>query len=203
MLFENVRERVGIIERNCERVSGERGGNAGTVGQTKRGHAGARFHKQTVGVAVITAFKLDELVATGNAASESNGGHGRFSAAVDHAHHLDRRHGGDNLFGEFDLQFVRRAKAGAVRRNRRKRLNNFLVGVAQNHRSPGADVIDEAASINVSDRCAAGALDEQRRAADAAKSAHRRIDAAGDQTPARARRAEMICLDRFSEQPCA
>ena len=54
----------------------------------------------------------------------------------------------------------------------------FGVGVAENHGPPGADIVDEAASIGGSDVGAGGLLEENGLAADAAKGADRRVDAA-------------------------
>ena len=53
------------------------------------------------------------------------------------------------------------------------------VGVAEDHGAPGTDVIDVALAIGVKEVGAAGALEEDRVAADAAEGAHRRVDAAG------------------------
>jgi hypothetical protein len=52
--------------------------------------------------------------------------------------------------------------------------------MAQDHRAPGADVVDVAPAFDVPQPGAFGAADEARRAADGSEGAHRRIDAAGD-----------------------
>jgi hypothetical protein len=52
--------------------------------------------------------------------------------------------------------------------------------VAEDHRAPGADVVDVALVVLVDDVGAFGVLEEQRRAADALERADRRVDAAGD-----------------------
>ncbi len=54
------------------------------------------------------------------------------------------------------------------------------VAVAEDHRAPGADVVDVALVVLVDDIGAFGVLEEQRGAADAAEGANRRVDAAGD-----------------------
>src|SRR5690242_17132583 len=51
--------------------------------------------------------------------------------------------------------------------------------MAQDHWSPRTDVVDVSATVDVGDVRAARGLDEARRAADAAKRAHRRVHAAG------------------------
>ena len=54
------------------------------------------------------------------------------------------------------------------------------MAVAEDHRPPGADVVDVALAVGVAEVRALGARDEARRAADGAEGAHRRVDAAGD-----------------------
>ena len=52
--------------------------------------------------------------------------------------------------------------------------------MAENRRAPGADVINQFISVHVPDFATGGAIDKKRIAADRAKCAHRRIDAAGN-----------------------
>src|SRR5690606_6895535 len=59
-------------------------------------------------------------------------------------------------------------------------VEHFGMAVTQNHRAPGADVIDVALAVLVRYIGAFGMLEKQRRAADAAEGAHRRVDATGD-----------------------
>ena len=63
------------------------------------------------------------------------------------------------------------------------------MGVAQDHRPPGADVVDVAAAVDVDDARALGARDEERRSAHRLEGAHRRVDAAGNDSSARERTA--------------
>src|SRR5690349_13186508 len=53
--------------------------------------------------------------------------------------------------------------------------------MAKNQRTPGADVVDIGVAIGINEPGAFAAGHEYGRAADAAKSAHRRIDASGNQ----------------------
>jgi len=50
--------------------------------------------------------------------------------------------------------------------------------VAEDHGTPGAEVVDIAIAVRVDDPSAMGPLDKRRRAADCTKSSHRRVDAA-------------------------
>jgi hypothetical protein len=60
------------------------------------------------------------------------------------------------------------------------RLDDLRMGVAEDHRAPGADVVDVAAAVLAPDVGARRLADEHRIAADGAECAHGRVDAAGD-----------------------
>ena len=60
------------------------------------------------------------------------------------------------------------------------RVDDLGMTVAEDHRPPGADVIDIGIAVDIIDFRAGGAFDEDRFAADGAKGAHRTVDAAGD-----------------------
>ena len=72
-------------------------------------------------------------------------------------------------------------KLADARRRLLDRLHDRREGVAQDHRSPGAEVVDVAVAVRVPQVRAFGARDEWRIAADGAKGADRRVDAAGEE----------------------
>jgi len=61
------------------------------------------------------------------------------------------------------------------------RLDHLGVGVAEDHRPPGTDVIDICLAVFVPDSGARATLEKHWRTADRAESPNRRIDAAGDE----------------------
>ncbi len=129
-------------------------------------------------MAVVAALELDGQVAAGESPGYAQRAHGGFRAGVDQTDHLD---GGNHLphgFGEFDLLLGGRAEAGATRDGEVQGVENDGMPVAQNERSPGADVIDVLVAVGIEDVGAFAALDEGRSAADAAIGAHRGVDAA-------------------------
>ena len=73
-----------------------------------------------------------------------------------------------------------RAEAGADFERALQRRQNLGMAVAQQQRAPRADVVDVLVAVDVEDVAALAARDEERIAAHAAKGAHRRIDAAGN-----------------------
>ena len=106
-------------------------------------------------MAVIATFELHELVATSDTSCQANRGHGRFSAAVHHAHHLDRRDGIDDFLCELHFELGRCSEARASGCDFLHRSDDFFVCMAQDHRSPRADVIDVSVAVDVSDGGAA------------------------------------------------
>ena len=131
-------------------------------------------------MAVVAALELDDAVAAGESAREADRAHRRLGARADHAQPLDRRHEFDDPARELGLDHRRRAEGQAVRGAARDRGDDLRVRVPQDHRSPGSDVVDQAAAVLGFDRGAARAADEERLSAHAAKCAHRRVHAAGN-----------------------
>src|SRR5690606_16730785 len=136
--------------------------------------------QQAVGVAVVAALELDDLVAAGVAACQANRTHGRFGAGADHAHHVHRRHQLAHLLGHLYLDGGRCTKAQAVGNGVLYGSNDVGIAVTENQWAPGADVVDIAVVVFVKQVRALAAVKKYRLAADTAKSAHRRIDAARD-----------------------
>jgi len=106
--------------------------------------------------------------------------HARFGARADQAHHLHRRHVFQNLFGQFDFALGGGAKRKAVKRGFLHRFEHGRVAVAQDHRAPGADVVDVFLAVGVPEISALGALHKAGCAAHGAEGAHRRVDPTGD-----------------------
>ena len=63
------------------------------------------------------------------------------------------------------------------------------MGVAEDHRAPGADVVDVAVAVEVEEIRPLGPVDEDRLAADAAEGPGRAVHAAGHELLARAKAA--------------
>ena len=84
--------------------------------------------------------------------------HRRLGARADQAHLLDAGHEADDFLGQLDLALGRRAEAEAVVRRLLHRLQHRRVAVAQDHRAPGADVVDVALAFGVPHVGALGAL---------------------------------------------
>src|SRR5437660_4687936 len=129
---------------------------------------------------MVAAIELDNLVAFGESASQTNGGHRRFRARIAHANFLDAWHERTDQFRHGDFEWVGYSETGAVLRCVLDCLDDFRMRMAQYRRSPGADVVNIIIAINVPDVCAFGFVDEKWLSSDGSKGAHGRIDSAGN-----------------------
>ena len=171
----------------CEVVVGQREGEAGDLlgdaggaGNAEGGDAGAGFDEKAVRMAVIAAFEFDDDFAAGGGAGQADGRHGGLGAGADEAHLLDGGVAGDDALGEVGFRGRGRSKAGGVARGALDGFDDGRKGMAQNHRSPGAEVVDVAVAVGIGEPGALGGGDEGRCAADGAKGPHGRVDAAGE-----------------------
>ena len=171
---------VFVVVGKNDRVLRECGGNASAVGIAERQRAGTGFDQQRVSVAVIAAVELNDLVAFGKTAGEANGGHAGLGAGIAHAHFFNARDGLAHELGHCDFERIRDAKAGPALCGVSDGFDDFRMGVAENRWAPGADVINVVIAVDIEHVCAADSIGEKRCAADAAKSAHRRVNAAGN-----------------------
>ena len=95
--------------------------------------ARARLDQQRVGMAVVAAFELDDVLAAGGAARQAHRAHRRFGAGAHQAHHLHRRHQREDGLGQFDLALGRRAEGEAFAHGALHRLDH-----APDGRGPGS-----------------------------------------------------------------
>lgn len=153
--------------------------DAGRIGGAEGCACAAGGDEKAVDVAVIVSGELDDLVATGIAPRGADGAHRSFSAGIDEADFLDRGDAADDEFGEMGFGDGGRAETRSAIDCCVNCRADFGMGVAQDHRSPGTDVIEVAIAIKVVEVGALTALKEDGLAADAAKCAGGAIHAAG------------------------
>ena len=127
---------------------------------------------------VITAFELEDLVAPGVAARQPDRAHRCLGPGTDHADELQRGHQFAQSPCHLRFDQGRRTVAEAPVHGGMYRAQHLGMGVAENHRTPGADVIDIGATSGVVDVGACRARNEQRIAADPTERSDRRVDAA-------------------------
>jgi hypothetical protein len=76
--------------------------------------------------------------------------------------------------------FGRRAEGQALRRRLLHRRHGVGIGVAEDQRAPGTDIVEVGLAVGIPDAGAFAAREEARRAAHRAESADGRVDAAGN-----------------------
>ena len=156
-----------VVRRYAERIR-----------HARRHDTRAGAHEQSVGVAVIAAVELDDLVPSGVAACGADRAHDRLRTGIDHAHHLDRRHHAADQLRHLDLRAGRRTVAQSVLRRLNDRLADRREVVTQNHRSPRTDEVDVFVSVLIPHAGLVRLCDEPRCRPNRAKRANRRVDAA-------------------------
>ena len=136
--------------------------------------------QQRVAVAVVAAGELDDLGAAGVPAGQPDRAHGGLGAGVDQPQPVDRGHPADDLGGQLGLGRGGGAEGQTVRRGPLHGLDDGGVGVAEDHRAPGAHQVDVAVAVGVGQPVALGGGDEPRGAAHRGERPHRRVHPAGD-----------------------
>src|SRR5262249_42048583 len=131
-------------------------------------------------MSVIAAAEFDDVVAPGDTASKSDGAHGGFGAARAEADFFQPRDGAIDERGELDFQFVGYAKAGSALRLVGDRLGDVGIGVAEQHRTPRADVVEILVAVDVEKILALAAIDHQWIGGNGAERSDRAVDAADE-----------------------
>ncbi len=179
MLVEKSADGPFVVEGDDEGVGRVRLGHAGAIGETEGGLAGTGLGEQAVGVAVIAALELDDLVAAGEGAGQAEGGHCGLSAGVDEPHQF---YGGDGLAngaGQLHLQLGGGAVGGAAPGGLGDGVGDGGMGVAEDEGAEGGDVVDVGVAVKVEDAGPLAVGDEGRVAADGLEGADGAGDAAG------------------------
>ena len=112
--------------------------------------------------------------------------HRRLGAARDEAQHLDVRHPRAHELRELDLEPGRDSEARPARHRLAQRVEHDGGRVAEHERAPREHVVEVLVAVDVPDARPFAALDDERLATNAAECAHRRADAAGNSSRARA-----------------
>ena len=132
-------------------------------------------------MAVVAAFKLDHLVASGEGADQSQHCHAGLGAAVHEAHHFNAGYGVNHHGGQGVLQFAGGSETGAFLDRFLQGADHLGVGMAADGRSPTADVIDVFIAIHVPGVGALHPIEHDWLAAHRLERPHRRAHTTGHQ----------------------
>ncbi len=169
-----------VVVGGGQGMFGEVGRHSGGGRHPEGRGAGAGLDQQGVGVAVVAAVELEDLVAPRVASGETDGAHGGLSTGGDHPDHLDIGIGVADHFGQLDLEPGGGSVGGPVFGCGLDGLHDLGMAVAEDHRSPGADVIDIGVAVGIVNLGTLGALNEQRVAAHRLEGPHGAVDPPGD-----------------------
>ena len=153
--------------------------NAGAGGSAEGQRTGTGLHQQAVAVAMVAAFKLDDFAAPGKTSCRAQSAHGCLCSRIHHAHHVHAGISRCHQLGHLHLGLGGQAVAHAVRQRRLCRLYHIGVRVTQNHRPPGADIVQPVVPVCIYHMAALCAFDKHGAAPHRAKGPHGTVDAAG------------------------
>ena len=126
---------------------------------------------------VVAAGKLNDLVAAGDRAGQSQHRHSGFGARVDQSNLFDR-HPLDDFASKINFGERRCAVRGSAPRRIGYRADDVRMGVAEQHRAPGTHQVDELIAVDVVEVRTASAGNEAWRAADGSEGPHRGVHTA-------------------------
>ena len=130
---------------------------------------------------MVAAREFDDFVSSCDTTGDANGAHGRFGAAAYESHTLHARNSSDDEFREMRLHFGWRSERSSSRGSLADSVDHLGVGMAEDHRPPGADVIDVAIAIDIKKVLCFCTLDKERGATHCTKSPGGRVYATGNQ----------------------
>src|SRR5262245_21038750 len=121
---------------------------------------------------MIAAFELDDLVALGKTARETDARHCRFRPAVHHSHLFNRGNPAADQLGHFHFKWIWNSKTDSMPGCLTDCIDHYLWRMTEDRRSPSADIIDVFLPLDVANAGAGSAVDKERLATYSAKSAH-------------------------------
>ena len=130
-------------------------------------------------MAVIAAFKFDDSFSACIATGQPKSAHGGLGPRAHHSQALHAGHELANSDSKFGFDFSGRAKSQAFLRGISYAVNDSWMGMASNHWSPGADIINVPLPFCVIEISAFTALKENGRATYTLKCTNRRINSSG------------------------
>src|SRR5438552_16966482 len=98
-------------------------------------------------MAMITTGELDDLVAFGESARQSQARHCRLGSAIHHPYFFNRRHPSADQLGHFHFERIRNTEANASLRLIVDSANDNWGCVSENGRPPASDVLDQPNTI--------------------------------------------------------
>ena len=162
MLLKYALSTVEIVVRHVQRQRSQRRRHTRAFGYAECSEPRSRLRQKTVRVPVITAFEFHDEVALSRSARQPHRAHRRFRAARNETDFFNARNRPRNQRRKFQLQLGRHPKTCAATRLVGYRLADGGIRVSQDHRAPGAHVVEQFVPVRVVEMLTAAALDNQR-----------------------------------------
>ena len=179
MRLEHLINRRVIVERRDERVGENARGHAGARRRDAAGRqTAARLHEHRVGMTVVTAFELENRVATRGRARDAQRGHHGFGARRHEPQPLDPRQAAHDPFGERERIRLARAERPAVVHGLVHGGRDVGIRVAEDQRPEALAEIDVAAAVDVNQVRSGAPAEKDRLPADALERANGAVNAA-------------------------
>lgn len=119
------------------------------VGQAQREHSRTSADQISVRVSVIAPRKLQDLIPLGIGPHQSQNRETGLGTRVDKSHHLYRGYSVDHHLSQLVLQLTGRAKTGTLVQLGMQSLDDLVVGMPTNGRTPGTHVVDVLVAVHV------------------------------------------------------
>src|SRR3989304_5658064 len=119
------------------------------IGNAESGGAGPRLHEQTVSMAVVATFELENLISPCISPGHPDCTHHCFRARADHPDQFYRRKSLPHPGGKIDLERCRTAETCPLGSGFLYGCHDLRGGMPQNNRPPGADVINVFVTIHI------------------------------------------------------
>lgn len=171
---ERIAQALCIVVVEHQRMPGQIRRHAGGRGIAESQHARPRLHQQAVAVTVVAAFELDDGIASGEAAGQPDRAHGGLGAGRYQAHHVHAGHPLHQQFGQLYFAFRRRPESKPLAGGLLHRAHGIGIGMTENQRPPGTDVVDVRLAIGIPDPGAFAVREKARCAAYGTEGADRR-----------------------------
>ena len=174
-------QRLEVVERQDQGFTGVGLGHPCRGGRAKGGQTAARLHQQGVGMPVVAAVELDNLVSSCDAAGQPNRRHGRFRAGRHEPNAVRVPVVGQDEFAELVFEACGGPEGRAVGQRGRDAFHHRGVGVAKDQRSPRATKVDEFVAVGVPNVGTLSSVHEQGSPPHRFERSNRRVHTAGKQ----------------------
>mmetsp|Transcript_8373 Transcript_8373/g.25094 ORF Transcript_8373/g.25094 Transcript_8373/m.25094 type:complete len:416 (+) Transcript_8373:301-1548(+) len=149
VLLEELLHALQVVVLAHEGGSGGARGDSGRIGEAEGRHAAAGLNEEGVGVPVVAAAELDDLLVSGVRPHQPEHGEAGLRPGGHEAHHLHARHPVDHGLRHGVLQLAGSSEGRPVLDGGLQGFVHLVVGVPHDGGSPAADVVHVLVPVRV------------------------------------------------------